>query len=91
MNQSLFAVSNVHAAGLRPGDIILRGAVAGGDREMVIDDIAIRSEGGESVLLFTGLTYALDGSLSGQRVTSPAIGEDCWISPIDAKVIKIVR
>lgn len=90
MNQTRLAVSSVHAAELRRGDGILRGAV-GGDREMVIDDIAMRSEGGHSLLLFTGSTYALDGSLAGQRKPGPAVNEDCWILAIDAKVCKLVR
>jgi hypothetical protein len=91
MNQSPLAVSDVHAAELRPGDGILRSTVTGGHREMVIDDIDMRYEAGQSMLLFTGSTYALDPGTDGGRISGPALGEDCWISPIDAKVWKVTR
>lgn len=91
MNRLSLAVSDVHAAELRPGDGILRSTVSGGHRELVIDDIDMRSEAGQSMLLFTGSTYALDPAFAGERVHTRAIGEDCWIAPIDAKVSKVIR
>jgi hypothetical protein len=85
-----FGQKLVRAAEVRRYDRIFRKTDAGGELMMLVHDLGFASRDGQSVMTYTGPTYALNPSKVGEQMTGSELGEDTWTIPLSGMVHKVV-
>lgn len=67
-----------------------RSTQLGGDLMMLVHGLTFERRDGQSLLVFSGPTYALDPSAVGEAITGAEMGEDSWTIPENGRLYKVV-